>query len=311
MNKNFFSSMVQFQMKHPNETFGLAISGGADSMALLHWAHLAGLKCVALTVDHKLRPESKTEALHVSAACKELGISHHILEWDGDKPENGIEEAARIVRYNLMLSFCKKNNIGVLITAHQADDTIETFLMNLGRGSGVYGLAGIREQSERDGIIILRPLLNVSRAELQKYCDDNGIKYFNDSMNEDESFLRVKIRKNRHVLEKLNISDDRLLLAIENLGRMRDYIESESARLLRTFGNEFDAAILLNLPDELRFRILSMLLSADYPLRMNDIKNAFTKLDSGDCKFTLANYNIRKLNGKIRFWKEGTKWSKL
>ena len=311
MNKNFFSSMVQFQMKYPNETFALAISGGADSMALLHWAALAGLNCVALTVDHKLRLESRAEAEHVSEICKKLGIQHNVLEWNGNKPETGIEEAARAARYDLMLAFCKKNNIGVLMTAHQADDTIETFLMNLGRGSGVYGLAGIREQTQRDGIIIFRPLLKVSRAELQKYCDYNDIKYFNDSMNEDESFLRVKIRKNRHILEKLNITDSRLLLAIDNLGRMRDYVESESARLIRTFGNEFDEMTLLSLPDELRFRILSMLLSADYPLRLNDIKNAFSKLDAGDCKFTLANYNIRKLNGKIRIWKEGTKWSKL
>ncbi|MDR2269023.1 MAG: tRNA lysidine(34) synthetase TilS [Rickettsiales bacterium] len=311
MNKYFYLSMTRFQMDFPDETYAVAVSGGADSMALLHWMKNSGVKIVALTVDHKLRPESKIEARHVASVCEKLGTKHEILEWTGDKPDVGIENAARKARYDLLLSYCKKNNIGVLATAHHADDQIETFLMNLGRGSGVYGLAGIRERTEQGGIIVFRPLLRVPRADLRNYCDENKIRYFDDAMNDDEKYLRVKIRGNRGFLaEKLGISDGRLLLAIENLERARNYIESESKKIIHKIPVEFDAPILLNVPDELRFRALSMMLSADYPIRLDDIKNAFAKLDGGDCKFTLAGFNIRKLNDKIRIWKEGTKWQK-
>jgi tRNA(Ile)-lysidine synthase len=294
-------------MDYPNETFAVAVSGGLDSMSLLYMANLAGLPMIALTVDHGLRPESAAEAAYVAAACKNLGIRHKILKWTGTKPRSGLEEAARKARYELMLDWCKKNNVGVLMTAHQADDQIETFLMNLGRGSGVYGLAGIRERATRDGVIIFRPLLNVPRAELKKYCEDNGIKYCEDAMNDDEEFLRVKIRKNRHVL---GLTDERLLLAIENLGRMREYVEVEALKLARNIPVEFEAPMLLNAPDEVRFRALSMMLAKYYPIRLDDIKRAFGRLDGGDCKFTLGGCNIRLLNGKIRIWKEGTKWQK-
>jgi tRNA(Ile)-lysidine synthase len=312
MNKNFLIAMVGFQIKFPNETFAIAVSGGADSMALLHFVKNSGAKCVALTVDHGLRPESAAEAKHVAKICKELEIPHTILKWTGEKPTAGVEEKAREARYNLMLDYCKKNNIGVLMTAHQADDQIETFLINLGRGSGVYGLSGIREQTIRDGIIIFRPLLGIYRTELEKFCQENKIQYFNDSMNDDENYLRVKIRKNHSLLgTKLGITDDRLLLAIDNLGRARDFIESESNRILSSISvSEFDSGILLNHSDEIRFRVLSIILGDNYPIRMNSIKLAFQKLDSGDCKFTLGNYNIRRRGNKIRIWKEGTKWSK-
>ncbi|MDR1071997.1 MAG: tRNA lysidine(34) synthetase TilS [Rickettsiales bacterium] len=306
MNKNFLISLVRFQTDHPNETFAVAVSGGADSMALLHWMKNSGANIVALTVDHGLRPESAAEAKHVADVCKQLGVPHHILKWTGKKPKTGIEEAARDARYELMLDYCEKNNIGVLATAHQADDQIETFLMNLGRGSGIYGLAGMRERTERGGVIIFRPLLGTSRAELRKYCDDNKIKYFDDATNDDEKYLRVKIRKNR---EKLGISDGRLLLAIENISRARDYIEGEARKLAQKIPVEIDADLLLNAPDEIRFRALSMTLGGR-PIRLDGVKNAFARMDGGDAKFTLAGFNIRKLNGKIRIWKEGAKWRK-
>jgi tRNA(Ile)-lysidine synthase len=287
------------------------VSGGADSMALLDWMHRADARVVALTVDHKLRPEGAAEAAFVAKYCKKIGVRHYALEWIGDKPKTGIEEAARAARYELMLDFCKKNNIGVLCTAHQADDQIETFLMNLGRGSGVQGLAGIRARTERDGVIIFRPLLHIPRSELQDYCDANNIGYFNDSMNDDEKYLRVRIRKNRKLLsEKLDITDARLLLAIENLSRVRDYIEIEAGRLTKKIPIEFDAVLLLNAPDEIRFRVLSKMIGGPYPPRLDAIKNAFAKLDGGNVKFTLGGFNNRKLNGKIRIWKEGTKWQK-
>jgi tRNA(Ile)-lysidine synthase len=294
------------------EAVALAVSGGADSMAMLHMAAAQGANIAALTVDHGLRRESAAEARAVARECARLGVRHAILEWSCRKAGN-LEAAARKARYDLMIGYCKKNNIGVLCTAHQADDQIETFLMNLARGSGVYGLGGIRERRMRGGIMIFRPMLGFSRADLAAYCDANGIRCASDPMNEDEGFARVKIRRNRACLaERLGISDGRLLLAIENLARARDFIEAGARRIAGAINPvEFDAAILLGLPDELRCRVLSMLLSDGYPPRLSGIKNALAKLDGGAAKFTLAGKNIRILGGRIRIWKEGEKWRKF
>jgi hypothetical protein len=121
----------------------------------------------------------------------------------------------------------------------------------------------------------------------------------------------VKIRKNRHVLaDRLGISDERILLALENMGRVRDYIEREAGKSAQKIPVEMDAGLLLNLPDEIKFRIFSKMLRKDHPMRLSEIKNAFLKLDKESAKFTLGGCNIRKLNGKIRIWEEGTKWPK-
>ena len=222
------SKFLDFIEKYKDQTVALAVSGGVDSIAMLHWYAASGLPCVALTVDHGLRSTSALEAKAVEKMAKKLGVPHTTLHWTGDKPTANLEDAARKARYDLMFDWCQKNNIEVLMTAHQADDQIETFLMNLSRGSGVYGLSGIRRESQREGITIARPLLDVFRAELKDWCDANKIKYFKDEMNEDENFTRVRIRKNRHFLrDKLGISDQRILLAVDNLARAREALEKQ------------------------------------------------------------------------------------
>jgi tRNA(Ile)-lysidine synthase len=224
MNEKF----LDFIRKYSTQRIAVAVSGGVDSVCLLHWLAKQNMDIVALHVHHHLRDMADTEANYVETTCKKLGVPCHIFHWTDNKPDTGIESAAREVRYKFMTDFCHKNKIDVLMVAHQADDQIETFLMNLGRGSGVVGLAGMQTESYRDGIKIVRPLLNVFRKELIEYCQNNNIKYFDDEMNFDDKYTRVKIRQNRYLLsEKLGISDDRILLAIENLGRARDALESD------------------------------------------------------------------------------------
>ena len=313
MNQKF----SDFIAKYKNTKMAVAVSGGVDSMCLLYWLHDIGADIVCLHVNHKLRAEADIETEYVADTCKKLNIPCKIFYWDGEKPEKGLEAAAREARYKMMADYCHENNIEYLVTAHQSDDQIETFLMNLSRGSGLYGLAAMLPESTRNGLKILRPLLNVSREEIKKYCEDNNIKYFVDSMNSDEHYTRVKIRKNRHILnDELGISDARILLAIQNLSRTREwmdkYIESRVEMVIRSWGALFISSFLFDEAEEIRLKFLGTLIQKIggdiYPVRLNSLQMALSKLGA-DCKFTLGHCTIRRLNDRILIVPEGKRTS--
>ncbi len=313
MNQNF----LDFIAKYKQSKVAVGVSGGVDSMCLLYWLHNVKMDVVCLHVNHRLRPEADIETEYVKSVCEKLNIPVHIFYWNDEKPENGLEAAARQARYKMMTDFCHENNIEYLLTAHQSDDQIETFLMNLSRGSGLFGLAGMMAESERDGIKILRPLLNVPRSEIKKYCEDNNIKYFVDSMNTDEHYTRVKIRQNRHLLnEKLDISDARILLAVQNLGRTRQwmekYLDARIEMVIRSWGALFLDSFLFDEAEEIRLKLLGLLIQkiggGDYIPRLNSLQNALSKLHS-DCKFTLGHCTLRRLNDRILIVPEGKRTS--
>lgn len=313
MNKKF----VDFMDKYRGSRMAVGVSGGIDSMCLLYWLHEIGADVICLHVNHRLRPEADTETDYVANVCAQLNIPCKIFYWNDEKPETGLEAAARNARYKMMTDFCHEQNIEYLLTAHQSDDQIETFLMNLSRGSGLYGLSAMLPKSERDGITILRPLLEVSRAELKKYCDDNNIKYYIDSMNSDEHYTRVKIRRNRHLLnDDLDISDARILLAIQNLARTREwmdkYIANRIEMVIRKWGAMFSASFLFDEAEEIRLKFIGLLIQKiggdDYPVRLNSLQMALCNLQH-DCKFTLGHCTIRRLNDRILIVPEGKRTS--
>lgn len=169
---------------------GLCVSGGPDSLALLLLAHAALDDVEAATVDHGLRDASAAEARHVGALCAELGVPHAILTLDAPEPGN-ISAWARKERYAALLAWAQERNIDVLLTAHHADDQLETMIMRLNRGSGVAGLAGIRAQN--DGL--LRPLLGWRKAELEAVVAACGVEAADDPSNRDDRFDRARLRK--------------------------------------------------------------------------------------------------------------------
>lgn len=311
MNENF----KDFIQKYLNQRIAVAVSGGVDSVCLMVWLAKLKANAVVLHVNHGLRKNADIETEYVKDLAKKLGLECHIFYWTGDKPQTGLESAARDARYKFMTDFCHENNIDTIMVAHQADDQIETFLMNLGRGSGVYGLAAMRRESMRDGIKIVRPLLETPRAELQKYCDDNGIKYFMDEMNADPHYTRVKIRQNRHLLnDKLGISDSRLMLAIGNLGRLRDSLDDNIAQYVDSVCHNnyamFSDSFLFDLDPDIRLKFVGTLIQKIggdvYQPRLKSLSGALDKL-SGDCKFTLGHCTVRRLNSKILVVPEGAK----
>lgn len=170
---------------------GLAVSGGPDSLAMLLMAHQTCPNAISVaTVDHGLRPESRAEADMVGRLCAELGRAHSVLT--PETPIRGsIQSAAREVRYGLLRSWADVNGLDWIATAHHADDQIETLLMRIARGSGLAGLASIREQSQR----IIRPLLGFTKAELLAYCEARGVATCFDPSNANPAFDRVQVRQ--------------------------------------------------------------------------------------------------------------------
>lgn len=313
MNEKF----KDFVQKFRGQKLAVAVSGGVDSVCLLHWLNDMKMDIVALHVNHGLRDAATTEATYVMGLCEKLGVPCRVFQWAGDKPQTGLEAAARNARYKFMTDFCLKNGIEALFVAHQADDQIETFLMNLARGSGVVGLGAMRPESYRDGVKIVRPLLNVFRSELIEYCDARGIKYFSDEMNYDDKYTRVKIRQNRHLLsEKLGISDNRILLAIENLGRARDALDGDVGvavdSVMRDGYAYFSDSFLFDLGADIRLKFLGTLIQRIggncYQPRLNSLNIALSKLHD-DCKFTLAHCTVRRLGNEILVVPEGARVS--
>lgn len=297
--------------------WAVGVSGGADSLALVYllknWSDENKIRLVALTVNHQLRPEAGAEAEYVALLMKKIRVEHHILSWEGKKPEKGIEEAAREARYGLLRKWCLENDAPVLLVAHNQRDQAETFLMRLQRGSGVDGLAAMKERTERNGIELWRPLLNVAPEDLRAYLREQGVQWVEDPSNRDDDYLRVRIRKLLPLLEdNVGITVERLAATTGRMARVRDYLETETEKFIKSgvvfwerCGCVFSPADWQKLHQELRLRVLTFLLKKIggnvYSPRLEESERLEAALLSGDFKNrTLGGCEI--INFGHRIW---------
>lgn len=190
-----FGEVLERLLPAAGGQIGLAVSGGPDSLAMLLLAQAATPgRFEAATVDHGLRPESSAEAEFVAEICASLGVPHATLPVV--VPEGNVQEEARKARYAALAGWAAGRGLAALATAHHADDQAETVLMRLNRGSGLAGLAGVRERGIVSGgtLPVLRPLLGWRRAELAAIVARAGIEPVEDPSNRDERFDRARIR---------------------------------------------------------------------------------------------------------------------
>jgi tRNA(Ile)-lysidine synthase len=184
-------------------TVVVGVSGGPDSLCLLHVMHSLGYNLIAAHVNHQLRPEADQEASFVKGFAENLGIPFFQTRVDvhqfAREKKLSIEESARILRYRFLMEVAKQYSAQVLAVAHQADDQIETTLMHILRGSGMSGLKGMPYRSFLPvfslEIPIVRPLLGVWREEILEYCVSNEIKPCFDLSNQDVHFFRNRLRQ--------------------------------------------------------------------------------------------------------------------
>ena len=210
----------------PPDRIGVAVSGGGDSLALMHGLASAysnsAVRIYAATVDHGLRPESASEAAYVGEIAADLSIEHTTLHWSGWDGAGNLQSRARDARGALLSNWARGKKILVIALGHTADDQAETVLMRLARGAGVDGLSAMDKRFARSGITLCRPLLDVNRLQLRRYLHGHNIAWMDDPSNEDLAFDRVKARKAIGVLAPLGITIDGLTEIAENMRGARD-----------------------------------------------------------------------------------------
>ncbi len=307
----------------PQTPIAVAVSGGADSMALLHLSS-AWVKAKArrqslsvLTVDHGLRDGALAEVRQVAAWCQSLGVKHQILSWRGEKPHSDIQAAARRARYSLMAGYCREQGICSLLLGHQFEDQAETFLMRLGRGSGVDGLAAMAPSVEWDGVRLLRPLLAFPRRRLQATLVALGQPWIEDPSNENPRFVRVRTRGLLPELQNAGISADRIVATAQRMRRVRTALEQIADQVLRD-AVQLDPAgfaalrleALFAAPEEIGLRVLARILMVvggqEYPPRLVRLERLYGWLRTGPVTGgrTLAGCRIIPRKGQILLVRE-------
>jgi len=251
----------------------LAVSGGPDSMAMMHLAACAGVVEAGMlhvaTVDHGLRDNARAEAEAVAEQARLLGLPAHLLAWAGPKPASRIQAAAREARYRLLFAEAKRLGAGCVMTAHTLDDQAETVLQRLVHGSGLRGLGAIRPERQIGGLSLVRPLLDVPKAVLLDLCRAQGWPYFSDPSNQDIRYGRVRVRSIMRALAGEGLTAERLAGVARRLQRaeqaLEHQVEAAASRLIRENGPglvAIDATGFLAEPEEIRIRLLLRAASA-------------------------------------------------
>lgn len=215
------------------ETIGIALSGGGDSTALLHLCRAAGFRVEAVTVDHRLRPESAEEAAAVGRWCAALGVRHEVRVWEHGEVPGNLMDAARRARMGLIRDWAVSRGIGVVALGHTQDDLAETVLMGLARSAGLAGLSGLRRVFDAGDIRVHRPLLDAGRAELRGWLRERGIAWVDDPTNENDRFTRVKARRALAALAPMGITAERLAEVAANLARAQEALAVQVDRACR------------------------------------------------------------------------------
>ena len=277
----------------PGTPFGVAVSGGPDSLALLLLAAAARPgEIAAATVDHALRRGSRDEAETVADICERLGVPHAILaiEWD-IPPDSAIQERAREVRYGVLAAWMQECGFSVVTTAHHLDDQAETLVMRLNRGAGVRGLSGMRPLASVPGhpdLRLARPLLGWRQADLAAVCAAASVKPFADPSNEDHRHERVRVRSALGEADWLD--PEALARSASNLADADDAVEWAAAMewtRFATFGEDEVAYRPSSAPAEIVRRIVARAIEElgtegePDDLRGRELDRLITELEAG------------------------------
>jgi tRNA(Ile)-lysidine synthase len=315
----------------------LAVSGGPDSIALMwlaaRWrrALARGPRLIAVTVDHGLRSEAAREARDVKRLARTLDLPHRTVRWTGAKPRTGLPAAARAARYRLLAQAARAHGATHVLTAHTRDDQAETLLMRMVRGSGIAGLAAMARESEREGVVLARPFLSVSKSQLIATLKKAKIDFADDPTNRDTSFTRPRLRTLMPVLAaeggdtrnlarlasrlaRANAAVEVLVDGAERYLALRDREASHPGFDAKAFdAKTFDAKAFAAMPEEIRLRLLLRAINRfghEGPAELGKVEALLSALDRAGAnktagrrirlKQTLAGALVSLIDGRIR-----------
>ena len=279
----------------------LALSGGADSVFLLHI--LQNHKLIAAHLNHKIRQESDKDQEFVEKLCQKLEVplETHSVDIKKIKNKRGLEENGRIERYKFFNKLAKKHQAKYILTAHHADDNLETILMNFTRGGGLSALSGMEIQSEN----LLRPLLHISKNEILAYLKFHKIKFREDKTNKDTKFTRNFLR--HEVIPRLKKINPNIESTIaknsNNIKEIEDFINKKSLSWIKANASKNHSSLPLKKFQKLHPALQKNILRNLHKIISTSNKNLeSTHIDEA---ITLAKRNIgnkKKKMGKINLY---------
>ena len=289
---------------------GLAVSGGGDSMALMHLAQRwGGASLHVATVNHNLRPEAAQEAAFVAQTARDLGLSHDTLVWDGWDKRGNLQDAARQARRALLADWATRQGVQAVLLGHTQDDQAETFLMRLARGSGVDGLAAMAPVRDAAGVRWMRPLLEITRTDLREWMRANELAWVDDPGNDDSQYDRIKARQALDLLAPLGLTRARLSQTAARMTDARAVLNDAAVTAARSICRfehgdiVFDAPPLDALPSDTRHRLVARALcevaSNSYRPRLSALRAALAAPSA-----TLHGCRITRNRREVRITRE-------
>ena len=232
------------------DKYAVAVSGGPDSLALVAltkaYTFFRKTKFYYLLIDHNIRKNSNLEAIKVKKLLKKKSINLNIF-LNKKKIIKNIQAEARNVRYDILTSFCKKNRVKVLLTAHNLEDQVETFFIRLSRGSGLKGLSSMKPLSRINSqVSLFRPLLDTKKKFLIKISKNIFGTYFKDPSNKSKKYLRTKVRNLKKPLENSGIKYEQIFRSIQNLSLSKKTLDGYLNNIFKKLINKTNNEISIN-----------------------------------------------------------------
>ncbi len=319
LNKTNFIKILNKYFKFEKQPiFAVAVSGGPDSMALLHlldeWNTIIKGELIALIVDHNLRSDSSQEALLVKKSLIEKKIKTKILKVKKNRVQKKNMNEARENRYELLTNFCKLNNIIHLFVAHHKDDNLETFVSRKIAGSDFEGLSSMSYITTINKVCILRPLLNFTKNNIIEYNSSNQIQYITDPTNENSIYTRPIIRKFLQNTDPSNIK-----MINKDFENIRFYLGSYQKMIaelmIKNIENLNTKSVQVNYDNFLKLhnlqseklvkKIFRYLYNINKSLRSKKVQTFINEVKQSKFKsFNLSGMSIKKVNNSLLFLKK-------
>ena len=247
---NVFSSFKYKLDKLNKKKYLIAVSGGPDSLALAaltkSYSYYKKTKFYYVLVNHGIRKNSSEEAEKVKELLKRNDIKLKIF-LNRKKIVKNIQAEARNIRYEILLNYCKKNKIYTILTAHNLEDQVETFLMRLSRGSGLKGLSSMKTNTKINSkVSLFRPLIDIKKEHLIKISKHTFGKYFKDPSNQDTKFFRTKVRSLKKPLESSGIKYEKIFKSIQNLSSSNETLDGYLNKIFKDLIKKRKREILIN-----------------------------------------------------------------